>query len=159
MRAMPERKRPPQRKKSSYAWFWWLIVLAIVAGGIYWYWPDLQRQLLARSGTKSVTGLPAICAANVSYQYAHPKDGYARRLSQLGPAGGNYIDSALASGEKSGYHFEYTAHPEPSGTIEHYEVIARPLERGNRSYYMDEDCEVHWTDQDRPATVHDPKLQ
>jgi hypothetical protein len=164
MRTMALRDRAPRQrsKRRAHAWIWVLLALGVIGAAVYWYWPDIQyRYLLPRSGTAFSSSLNTICAANVYYQYSHPRQGYASSLQELGPQGGNYFDSALASGEKSGYRYEYVARPEPSGRIEHYRVTARPMHygsEGKRSYYTDEGCEVHWTDEDRAATALDPVL-
>lgn len=160
---MTERKpAPKQRKPKSRAWVWWVLAIAIVGGIGYWAWPRYLRGYLVHSSgeTMEIGSMRTICTANVAYEYGHPKQGYARTLADLGPKDGNYIDAALASGEKSGYRYEYVSRPEPSGIIEHYRVTARPRvhEAGQRSFYMDENCEIRWTREDRAATAADPKL-
>jgi hypothetical protein len=161
---MGEQKRPPrQRGKKSRAWLGWVLVIAALAGAGYWYWPRFkERYSYPAGGPMEAVGLNAICSANVSYQYMHPKQGYAKTLQELGPKGGNYIDSPLASGQKGGYRFEYLAQVGPEGRIEEYRVTARPLrygEDGKTSYYSDENCVVHFTREDRAATAADPPLQ
>ena len=162
---MTERKpAPKQRKPKSRAWVWWVLVIVIAGGIAYVAWPNFRRAYFGAGSageTMEVSSMRSICSANVSYEYAHPKQGYARTLADLGPKDGNYIDAVLATGEKSGYHYEYVSRPEASGIVEHYRVTARPRvhEAGRRSFYMDESCEIHATKDDRAATVADPILK
>ena len=140
---------------------WWLLLIVVAGGVAYRVWPNFQRGYFGPGATGESTELSsmrAICSANISYEYGHPKVGYARTLADLGPKDGNYIDSALASGMKSGYRFEYVAKPGANGIIDQYRVTARPEERGGRSAYMDDSCEIHTTKEDRAATAADPKL-
>jgi hypothetical protein len=158
MRSMPQRKN-----KSGSHWGWWLLVLLVIAGLlVYFKYPSLLYLPFTgeQSGTSmNVWGLKAICSANVSYQYAHPKQGYAASLQELGPQGAQYIDMQLATGEKSGYRYQYTPKRAANGLIEGYAVSARPLVKsGGRSYFSDDGCEIHWTGENRAATAADPKL-
>jgi hypothetical protein len=160
---MAERKRPPQqrRQSKSHAWIWWVLLIIIVGGVGYWAWPKYLRGRFGpgvAGEAAFISSLRTICTANVSYEYGHPKQGYAKTLADLGPKDGNFIDVALASGVKSGYRFEYIAKPGANGLIEQYRVTARPQERGGRSAFMDDSCEIHTTMEDRAATAADPKL-
>jgi hypothetical protein len=147
--------------KGEHKFLWWTVGISIVLiiGAIAI--PNLLHKYYVRSAADApfVSSLRTICTANVSYEYGHPKQGYAKALADLGPKDGNFIDAALASGVKSGYRFEYTAKPGANGLIEQYRVTARPQERGGRSAYMDDSCEIHTTMEDRAATAADPKLQ
>jgi len=142
---------------------WWVLGILLVVGVALVAAPNLLHRYFVQSAseTMEVSAMRAICSANVSYEYGHPKQGYARKLEDLGPKDGNYIDAILASGEKSGYKYEYIARPEASGIIERYRVTARPRnhEKGQRSFFSDESCDIHTTEEDRPATAADPKLQ
>jgi hypothetical protein len=152
----------PQRKTRAFS-SWLIAVIAIAAIlAIAMFLPNIMNWFTRKYGTKDMNGLRTICTANVSYEYGHPKVGYARALKDLGPDDGNYIDGVLASGVKSGYRYEYLAITVTSGRIEHYRATARPEHFGSggvRSFYMDESCEIHWTDENRPATPADPKQQ
>src|SRR5947209_959779 len=101
---MAERKQPSQqRRPTSRTWMWWVLALLVIGGAGYWAWPRYLRPYASRVRSDVKPGsLSAICAGNVSFQYGHPKQGYARTLAELGPKGGSYIDAMLASGEKSG---------------------------------------------------------
>jgi hypothetical protein len=156
-------KRKPGRRRKSH-WGWWVIGILLVAGIAVVAVPNFLRGYFgpgAGGETSFVSSIRTICTANVSYQYSHPKQGYARTLADLGPKDGNYIDAVLASGEKSGYRYEYVARPESSGIIEHYRVTARPEvygKTGERSLYSDESCDIHTTKEDRAPTASDPPL-
>ena len=165
---MAERKpAPKQRKPKSRAWVWWVLAIVVVGGVGYRTWL-VRRELTESVGQlmngeiEEISGMRKICSANISYQYGHPKQGYARTLRDLGSRDGNYIDDVLASGEKSDYRYEYVARPDASGFIDSYRVTARPRPfgpTGGRSFYMDENCEVHATKENRAATAADPILQ
>ncbi len=158
------RSMPPRKKQSRSHWGWWLFVLLVIAGLlVYFKFPQLLHLPFSQAPSSATTSvsLDKICSANVGYQYSHPKEGYAASLQELGPEGAQFIDTPLATGERSGYRFQYTARPESSGLIEHYQVNARPRHYGvdgKRSLYTDEDCDVHFTDEDRAATKKDPVL-
>jgi hypothetical protein len=162
---MAERKPAPKPgRRKSRAWVWWVLGIVLIAGLVVVAIPNVLHRHFMDSGaeTPSVSSMRTICTANVSYEYGHPKQGYAKSLADLGPKDGNYIDAALASGRKAGYRFEYTAKPGANGIIEQYRVTAQPESRGvsgKRSFYMDENCEIHNTKEDRAATAADPILQ
>lgn len=160
---MAERKRKPKKRSHRGWWLFALLLLLAAAAAYYFGVPKALRRYYSSAPAPSadVAGMRAICSANVSYQYAHPKEGYAKTLADLGPKGGNYIDSALASGQKGGYRYEYVAKPGPGGRVDEYRLSARPLSysNGERSYYSDDECDIHWTKEDRAATAGDPKLQ
>ena len=147
--------------KREHSWLWWWIggaALLIVAVIVV---PNLLQKYHAAppAGEASfVTSMRTICTADVSYEYANPKEGYARTLKELAAAG--LIDAPLASGAKSGYRFEYAGVRGPSGRIEGYHISARPEHggTGERSAYMDDACDIHTTKDDRAATAADPKL-
>ncbi|MBI2678645.1 MAG: hypothetical protein HYX28_07665 [Candidatus Koribacter versatilis] len=152
-----------RRSKGKSHWAWWVVGILLVLVVVLIAIPNLlHRHLMeSRAESPSVSSMRAICTANVSYEYGHPKQGYARTLADLGPKDGNYLDARLATGEKAGYRFEYTAKPGANGLIEQYRVTARPERHGKTgqvSLYMDENCEIRSTTEDRAPTAADPKL-
>ncbi len=160
MRPMAERKA---KRKSR--WGWWLLVIVIIVVLVVAVPNLFHKYLVPQPGEAShVSALRTICTANVQFQYTHPKQGYARSLKELGDEG--YIDKALASGEKSGYRFEYVAgKPDKDGLIEEYHITARPLRygtgwnaTGKNSIYSDESCDMHINREDRAPTKNDPPL-
>jgi hypothetical protein len=100
--------------------------------------------------------------ALVTYASSYPEIGFAESIAALGGRGGNssqagLIDSRLASGEKSGYRFEYRR-PSRYG----YNVVARPIkfgETGTKSFFTDQSGVIRFTPEDRPPTASDPPLQ
>ncbi len=103
--------------------------------------------------------------------------GYPVSLAVLGPADGKtasclhagLINEAQAKGERVGYTFDYRPGPTvgkpppdcPSG-VQTYTVSARPREferSGCRSFFLDAEGRIHYTDQNRAATRDDPKLE
>lgn len=101
-------------------------------------------------------------------------NGYPADLTVLAPAktrapncqAASLIDERLAQGETVGYLFEYTPGPPrppsspgcPMGRRS-YGVSARPQEYGRsgcRSYFTDESGAIHYTEDNRPATLSDP---
>jgi hypothetical protein len=143
---------------------WWLglvvllIAIVIVAPNV------LHRFVAAHSAQAGeMGGLQTICTANLSYGAAHrgSRDElrYAPTLKDLAAAG--YMDELLASGEEAGFRFEYFAERSAAGAIEHYHVLARPVDRspGARTFYMDDNCKIHVTEEARDATASDPILK
>src|SRR5262249_31459471 len=118
--------------------------------------PNLLRARIAASQSTAVASLRTIMAAEITYSSTYG-NGFATTLDQLdgsgrGPASCEHallIDHALASGQKNGYIFTYSAKPssEPPGKgcaesgASGFTVNADPVNRnttGMRSYYIDE---------------------
>jgi type IV pilus assembly protein PilA len=111
------------------------IILIIAAVAI----PNLIKAKISANEAATVTSIHAINTAEITYQSANPNIGFSALLSDLGPAGGGYLDNVLAGGQKSGYQFTYTV----GGANPHvtYKVTADPLSRGvtgQRGFYSDE---------------------
>jgi Double zinc ribbon/WD domain, G-beta repeat len=72
------------------------------------------------------------------------------------------IDRELANGNKQGYRFTYKPEArDASGRIDEYSVVARPLAygtTGRTSFFIDKSHFIRWTDENRDATVNDPRL-
>jgi type IV pilus assembly protein PilA len=111
------------------------IILIIAAIAI----PNLIKAKISANEAATVTSIHAINTAEITYQSANPSIGFSTLLSDLGPAGGGYLDNVLAGGQKSGYQFTYTGGgASPRVT---YTVTADPLSRGvtgQRGFYSDE---------------------
>ncbi|MDP9268712.1 MAG: hypothetical protein M3P27_10380 [Acidobacteriota bacterium] len=143
------------KHRSLWRWTGGLVLLALIAIAV----PTILRRYFPKSPAEAtfVSSLRTICTANVSYEYRHPKQGYARTLIELRDA--NLIDATLASGSKGDYRFDYSGEPDDHGQVQQYHVIARSVVRGQRSAYMDDGCVIHTTKEDRAATATDPALQ
>jgi type IV pilus assembly protein PilA len=79
------------------------IILIIAAIAI----PNLLKAKMAANESAAVSNIHAVNTAEIAYSTAYPTVGFSATLVALGPAQGSYIDSALASGTKSGYSYLY----------------------------------------------------
>lgn len=161
---MAKGKRPPKSKpshgngktRSLWKWTLGLALLGLIVVGV----PTIVRRYFVPPPAEAtfVSSLRTICSANVSFEYGHPKQGYARTLIQL--RDNNLIDATLGSGMKGDYRFEYSGEPDDKGRVPAYHVTARPASKGGgRSAYMDDGCVIHTTKDDRAATASDPALE
>ena|SRR5689334_4072917 len=110
-----------------------------------------------------VQNLRTINVAEGSYWGGDSTKGFARTLSELGPAGVGFLEPAIASGKKGGYRFrlipERVAAKQP---IKHYVIIARPLKRlvgDQKSYFTDETGVIRFTRENRTPKVTDQRLE
>ncbi len=118
----------------------------------------------------AVGSLRTINTAQVTYFAEYPTRGYSATLAQLGPPASNlqpgpeaafFIDSVLASGQKSGYRFTYVAGPaDEHGLIMAYTVRADPLapESGERSFFTDETGVIRF-ENGKPAGPDSPVVE
>jgi type IV pilus assembly protein PilA len=111
------------------------IILIIAAISI----PNFLRARIAANEASAVTSVHSICSSELTYYSISAPGGYSAALADLGPAKGDYIDSSLAAGQKSGYNFTYNA----SGVapFQQYTINADPVVpsiTGQRHYYADE---------------------
>ncbi|MGH9357235.1 MAG: prepilin-type N-terminal cleavage/methylation domain-containing protein [Terriglobia bacterium] len=122
------------------------IILIIAAIAI----PNLLRSRIAANQASAVESCRGISSSELTYVIMYSA-GYAASLSALGPpAGGSQpgpsaadlIDSVVASGNKSGYAFVYTAGTQDSqGHYQSYQVNANPIDAGvtgELHYYTDQ---------------------
>src|SRR3989449_8920868 len=72
------------------------IILIIAAIAI----PNFLRAKMAANESAAVSSIHAINTAEIAYASAFPSVGFSALLTDLGPAGGAYIDNQLASGTK-----------------------------------------------------------
>jgi len=132
------------------------IILIIAAIAI----PNFIHAKMAAHEAAAVSSIHAINTAEITYSSMNPLIGFSVLLTDLGPAGANYIDNVLASGTKSGYSFTYVqnAADVPS---EGYTINADPITRGitgQRSFYSDQTNVTHYN-MTVPASAADPALQ
>lgn len=110
-----------------------------------------------------VSTLRMINVAEGTYWGGVEAKGYAGSLGELGPAGVSLIDKATASGKKDGYRFRLKPKREVGhGPIKHYTVTARPIKRlsdEQKSFFTDESGRIHFTTQNRGATIADPVVR
>lgn len=148
-----------RHSQSGFSLIELLIVVAIILIIAAIAVPNLLRARISANEASAVSSIHAINTANITYAAANPDLGFAATLLALGPGVGDYIDSNLASGTKSGYKFTYVA----PGAVPHnsYTIQADPLVRsitGARSFFSDESNITRYN-QTAPASNTDNSLQ
>src|SRR5450755_3013504 len=111
------------------------IILIIAAIAI----PNFVHARIAANEASAVSSIHGINTSEIAYSSANPLIGYSVLLSDLGPAGGGYIDSVLAGGTKAGYIFTYAQ--VAGAPAQGYTINADPVSRsvtGQRSFYSDQ---------------------
>jgi type IV pilus assembly protein PilA len=117
-----------------------------------------------------VGSLRTLNTSEITYSSTYTT-GFSPTLAALGPAADGsasspsalgLIDSSLASGKAGKYMLTFTPSRDASGNITAYTISARPIipcqGPGVPSFFTDESGVIRRTDEDRPATVHDPPL-
>jgi type IV pilus assembly protein PilA len=115
------------------------IALTIAAVGI----PNLLRSRIAANEASAVGSLRTLDTALATYSAQHPNEGYPQKMSDLTP----YIDSKLASGEKSGYRFRYVPETQDTdGVVKAFHVEAAPIstQSGVRRFSSDETADIRY---------------
>ena len=133
-----------QRKKSRRSPLLFLVLLsalglAIASISI----PNLMRSRIAANEASAVGSVRTLNTALVTYSSEHPEQGYPQKLSDLSP----YIDTTLASGQKSGYNFRYVPDaPDVDGVVKSFHVIAAPItnQAGSRRFSSNESGEISY---------------
>ena len=132
------------------------VILIIAAIAI----PNLLQAKMSANESAAAASMHAITTANIAYSTANPLVGFAPNLVALGPTpGAGYIDSALASGTKSGYTFTYA--PDANVPSTSYTLNADPVTRGvtgRRSFVTTEMNVIHYNGTG-PATANDNVLE
>jgi type IV pilus assembly protein PilA len=131
------------------------IILIIAAIAI----PNFIHARISANEASAVSSIHAINTSEIAYASANPAIGFTVALADLGPAGGGYLDSNLASGNKSGYTFTYL---QGAGVpAQSYTLNADPIARsitGQRSFYSDQNNVTRY-EQAIPATPTSVSLQ
>jgi type IV pilus assembly protein PilA len=117
------------------------VILVIAAIAV----PGFIRSTMRAHESSAIGALHAINSACQSYALTYGT-GFPAKLTALGPAmagsaGADLLDSALASGIKSGYAFSYTPGEPVKGIINSYTIVANPTNRGvtgQRGFYTDQ---------------------
>lgn len=112
------------------------IILIISAIAI----PNLMKAKISANEAAAASCIHAINTAEIAYSSAFPTIGYSASLSDLGPTGGGYIDSTLASGTKSGYNYLYLQDTSTTPSLA-YTLNVDPISpgvSGQRHFYSDE---------------------
>lgn len=124
-----------------------LLILAAIAI------PGLLRTRLAANETIAIRNLRSISDATIMFRSANSV--YPADLSVLASSQPAYLDQAISIGTRSGYNFVLT------GGTSTFTATARPQgyrTTGVRSFFIDEDGVMHWTDQDTTATALDQPI-
>ncbi len=114
------------------------IILIIAAIAI----PNLLRARMAANESSAVASVRTLVTAEITYASMHPEAGYTCSISDLSQ--GELISGPLASGQKSGYVFEFqncSADLAAGGGNVKFQVFAYPLTRnqtGIRTFCSDE---------------------
>jgi hypothetical protein len=138
--------------------------------------PNLLRAKIAANQASAVGSVRTIAAADMTYSSTYG-NGFATSLDQLDGSGRGaatcehavLIDHALASGQKNGYTFTYSAKPSPDlpgkGCAESgasgFTLNADPVNRnttGMQSYYTDETGVIR-VERSGPASADSDELQ
>jgi type IV pilus assembly protein PilA len=155
-----------------------LVALAAFGLGCQSKETALLRSHMAANEALAAESLRALNTAAVNYIASYGK-GYPPSLAAMGPppdgraaatcTAANLIDSALVSGQKSGYHFTYiAAKPDPAAAAPNcgnpgfttYTIHADPITRGTsgrRSFFTDESGVIR-SNTAQPASASDPPL-
>lgn len=135
--------------------------------------PNLLRARAAANEASAVAGVRTIVTAEIAYSSTYDKKGFACKLEQLGPPPGSsgaapstenfgsFIDSGLASGEKSGYKFELRncKAPAPGEPVDTFEVTAVPTQpgtTGSRLFCADQTAVVRFKPPKGPCSEGTP---
>jgi type IV pilus assembly protein PilA len=147
------------RKSQGFSLIELLIVVAIILIIAAIAIPNFLRARESANESSAVSSIHAINTAEIAYSSANPGIGFSVALADLGPAGGGYIDSSLASGTKAGYKFTYVQDASATPSLG-YTFNADPVTRGvtgQRSFYSDQNNATHYN-QNAVAVVTDPQL-
>jgi type IV pilus assembly protein PilA len=121
------------------------IILIISAIAI----PSLMHSRMQANEAAAVVTLQTLNSSAIMYSNSY--GGFPHSLSNLGPSGGgpasssaaaDLIDSALATGVRSGYKFTFTVvAADPAGNVNGYSITAVPVtpgSTGQKAYYTDQ---------------------
>jgi type IV pilus assembly protein PilA len=128
------------------------IILIIAAIAI----PNLMRNKIQANETAAVEAMRTLNESVLLYSNSY--GGFPHLLADMGPgssgtqptsAGADMIDSVLAGGVKSGYHFAYApVASDASGNVLSYTITATPVvpgSTGQRSFFTDQSGTIRST--------------
>lgn len=153
------------KKQKGFTLIELLIVVAIILIIAAIAIPNLTRSRVSANEASAVASIHAIGTAQTSYSTTFPQNGYASKLSQLGPApdgkpnanAASLIPGELANtGVKSGYSFTL------GGGGNTYTITATPQSPGKtgiRSFCSDQSSVIYYSDSENGCTVGTNPLQ
>lgn len=137
--------------------------LAFTALAAFTALPDYLVRHSNNAEVSSVGSLRTIGTAELSYSTSFPDQGYSPSLEALSDGATGcptppsvehacLIDSALASGVKSGYGYTYRVPPDEH-PIKHYTLNADPIAPAGGVHYFTDQTAIIRHERDRPATA------
>lgn len=125
------------RRQAGFSLIELLIVVAIILIIAAIAIPNLLRARMAANESSAAASMRTLSTAEVSYKLSFPQIGYAALANLGGPASCTFsstsaclIDSALTSGNKSGYTFAATPSLPLDGAMTQYVITAIPSVQG-----------------------------
>ena len=123
------------KRKKGFTLVEIMIVVAIIVLLAAIAIPNLLRARLSANEATAIAAMRTLSTAYEGYRAAQSPPAYPAALTSLNASNPPYIDSVLASGNKSGYTFT------PGGSGNMYTVIATPQTpnvTGVRSFFVDQ---------------------
>jgi type IV pilus assembly protein PilA len=147
-------QRTGRRKDRGFSLIELLIVVAVILIIAAIAIPNFITSKLRANESGAIENLRTITSANVVYSTTW-QSGYAATLATLGgntaaptQAAAGLLDSVLASGNKSGYSYSYSAGTADSaGNIDNYTINASPEipgQTGVRYFYTDQTAVIRF---------------
>jgi len=140
------------------------IILIIVAIAV----PNFLRAKISANESSAVSSVHAIDTAEITYSSEFFTVGYSAQLADLGPGGTGtcpgtatascFIDSALASGTKSGYTFTYLQNTASTPSVG-FTINADPVVQnitGGKGFYSDQSNIIRYQNPGPASINSDP---